>query len=144
MKLPTSRLLIASAGVFLFTGCATNTGDPAKDARGRAANAVLVEAGKVLGKAAVQSLFTAARDEILGGNEDPANAAAHGLWTNMASITLDSSMIKNVIDAYSGANLPTTSATAAYAFSGSNATPSKKAAAIASVISSAAGAPPAK
>lgn len=138
-------LAIGLIGICISTlqsGCATNTGDPVKDARGRATNQALVEAAKVLGNFAVVSLQNAAQQEMQNGKVDWGNAATTGLYANSTSI-LNSGQIERVINAYAGNNLPQTAQAAATAFDSSNANPDAKTQAIAAVISTAAGAPPA-
>ena len=131
-------LLIVSS--FFLCSCATNTGDPTKDARGRATNQALVEAAKVLGNVAVSSLFNAAQQEMGSGKVDWGNAATQGLYTNSTSI-FNSDQITNVMNAYAGNQLPSTAQAAASAFDASNASPITKSQAIAAVISTAAGSP---
>lgn len=122
--------------------CATNTGDPSKDARGRATNQALLEAGKVLGRVAVSTLMNAAQQEMSGsGKVDFGSAASQGLWSNAGSI-VSSSSVENIVNAYSAGKLPTTAAVASSVFSKSSVSSRLKAAAIAAVISTAAGAPP--
>jgi hypothetical protein len=126
----------------LLGGCATNTGDPVKDARGRATNQALVEAARVLGSVATASLYNAAQQEMQNGKVNWGNAATTGLYNNSASI-FNSDQVDRVISAYAGSNLPKTTTAAVSAFNSTNASPEAKTQAIASIISTAAGAPPA-
>ncbi len=145
-RLPTSLPLVAAflglAGLMLV-GCAVNTGNPATDARGRAANAALAEAAKVLGNVAVSSLLNVAQQEMGGGKVDFGSAAAEGLWSNAGAI-MSREAVGHIVAAYSAGKLPATAKSSVSAFAGSMAEPEAKAQAIASVISTAAGAPPAK
>lgn len=136
-------MLAAGVSALFLSACATNTGDDDRDARGRAANQVMIEAGKVLGKVAASTLMNAAQQEMTGGKVDFGSAASQGLWSNAGSI-VDSNAIANVVSAYSAGKLPATASAAAAAFKASKALPNAKAKAIASVVSTAAGAPPAK
>lgn len=140
-KAVTMIALFIGASAFMV-GCATNTGDPVKDARGRATNQALVEAATVLGNFAANSLYAAAQQEMQTGKVDWGNAATTGLYANSTSI-LNSGQIQRVVNAYTGNNLPQTAQAAATAFNSSNADPNAKTQAIAAVISTAAGAPPA-
>lgn len=121
-------------------GCATNTGDPVKDARGRAFNQALIEAGHVLGNVAVASLMNAAQQEMTTGTVDFGHAATQGLFANAPSI-FNSGQVDRVVMAYSGSNLPQTAQAAAKAFAQSPMPAQDKANAIAAVISTAAGKP---
>lgn len=136
---------VAIPGAFLavmfLSGCSTTTGDAARDARGRATNAALEEATKVLGRVAVNTLANVAQQEMSGGGADFGSAAAAGLWANAGSI-VSSEAIAHIIEAYSGKRLPETAAKAAVVFSEGAGEAEVKAGAIASVISTAAGAPP--
>lgn len=132
----TAALLIAS-----IPGCQTDTGDPGKDARARATNQALAEAGKVLGKVAVQALFSAASQEATGGKVDFQQAASAGLWANVNAADTGAA-ISRIVSAYSAGKTPATAAAAAKA-AGDAVTP-EKVSAIAAVISTAAGAPPPK
>lgn len=140
MKYTTAILLII---ILAFApGCATNTGDPAKDARGRAANQALVEAAKVLGNVAVATLFNAAQQEMTGGKVDFGSAATQGLYANAPSI-FTSGQVERIVAAYSGGQLPQTAVAAATVFAASKSSDSTATAnSIAAVISTAAGAPP--
>lgn len=132
-------LLVISA--LLVSGCATTSGNAAADARGRATNAALGEAARVLGSIAVSTLFNAAKQEASGGKVDFASAASAGLWSNAGTI-VSSGAVERIVEAYSGGKLPKTAEIAGDVFvsaSGSNAAAAN---AIAAVISSAAGAPP--
>lgn len=129
----------------VFTGCATNSGDAKKDARGRATNQALTEAGNVLGKMAVQALFSVAQQEAGGKGVDFQQAAASGLWMNVDAAQTGAS-IARIVDAYSGGKMTQTAVAAKQAFQGVQGDESNAAAIseIASVISTAAGAPPSK
>lgn len=132
-------LLLALTLAFTFPGCQTDTGDPKKDARGRATNQALAEAGTVLGKAAVAALFNVASQEASGGKVDFQQAATGALWANV-NLADSSAAIHRIVTAYSGGQAPATAEAAAKA-AGDNVTPAKVNA-IASVISAATGAPP--
>jgi len=132
--------VILIGALLLLQGCATTTGDATKDARGRATNAALLEAGKVLGWVAVASLMNVAQQEMSGGKADYGHAVSQGLWSNAGNI-IDSHAIANVITAYSGDRLDKTSNEAADVFRTSTAPPAVKADAIAAVISAAASKP---
>jgi hypothetical protein len=123
-----------------FNGCATNTGDPAKDARGRAVNQALVEAGQVLGSVAVSTLMNAAQQEMTSSSVDWGHAATQGVFANSTSI-FNSGQVDRVVMAFSGSNLPQTAQAASAAFASSAAPAQDKANAIAAVISTAAGKP---
>jgi phosphoribosylformylglycinamidine (FGAM) synthase-like enzyme len=133
-------LLFAVLLTLPLSGCQTSTGDPVKDARGRATNQALLEAGKVLGRVAVSALFNAATQEATGETPKFQQAAAGALWANVDAAST-SAAISRIVDAYAGGKAPATAEAAAKA-AGSNVTPAKVNA-IASVISSATGAPPA-
>lgn len=126
--------------LLLLQGCATTTGDATKDARARATNAALLEAGKVLGRVAVSSLMNVAQQEMRGGQADYGHAVSHGIWSNAGTI-IDSHAIANVVEAYSGRKLSNTANEAADVFRASLAPPAAKADAIAAVISAAASKP---
>lgn len=131
--------------LMLCTSCATNTGDAAKDSRGRATNAALTYAGKFLGRAAVSALMTVASDEIGGRKADYGSAAASGLWASVnAADTAEA--VHGIVSAYSGNKAPETAKASASVFqravaAGQDAR--KVIAAIATVVSTASGAPPA-
>lgn len=135
------KILLILPLALLAASCETDTGDARKDARGRAANQTMIEAGKVLGKVAAASLMNAAQQEMNGGNVDWGSAASQGLWSNTESI-VTSGAVENIVTAWSAGKLPATATAAADAFAGSPAPPDKKTAAIAAVVSTAAGAPP--
>lgn len=114
------QLLIVIALGWLFTGCATDTGDPKKDRAGRVTNVVLTDIAKAVGKAAFA--------ELSAGFGDPAHAdaAAAGLWTEglhqAGSELISSNTVRDIINAYSGdghtsgSDLAATAATAQWAF----------------------------
>ncbi len=112
-KDPTAgTMAVVAFALFLsLSACATTTGDPVKDARGRATNQALVEAGKILGKMATSAIFTAARNEFQGGNADMGDSAAAGLWANVNSADTGAA-IKRVVAAYSAGTAPKTASTA--------------------------------
>jgi hypothetical protein len=139
--LPPLVILAALLPALAFSSCATQTGDRARDARGRATNAALLEAGRVLGKVAVATLYNVAQQEMTGGHADFASAASAGLWSNAGKL-LSSAAVERVITAYAADRLPETATAAADAFTVSAAPPAQKTAAIAAVISTAAGSPP--
>jgi len=120
----------------LLASCATNTGDPDKDARAKSTNAVLAQAAQVLGQLAVNSLLKTAQTEM-GSNTDMGHAAAQGVWGQAAS-WVTSQGIALVINQFSNRTLSKTAAVAKDVFSSSSAQPAQKATAIASVISAAA------
>lgn len=134
----------------LFVGCATNTADPVKNAHNAGLNAAgkaaLGEAGKVLGRAAVSALFSVAQTELTGGKADFGQAAAQGLWSQ-AQTGITETTIFNITTAFSAGKATQTAfesaAAASVAIDGGK-DPAKVASAIASVISTASGAPPAK
>lgn len=128
------NLFLFLALLCLLSSCATTTGDASKDARGRATNAALAEAAKVLGRVAVNSLTTVAKQEMSGGTADYGHAVSQGLWAEAGSI-VNSHAIANVVEAYSGKKLPDTANKAADVFRTSTAPPTAKANAIATVIS---------
>lgn len=101
-------------GIMHLSACATDTGDPVKDARGRATNQALVEATKVLGRMAASAIFTTARNELQGGNADMGDSAAAGLWANVNSADTGAAVAR-VMRAYSGGTVPKTAATASAA-----------------------------
>lgn len=142
MKSKLIKFLTVTLATVILTACATTTGDAGKDARGRATNAALSEAGKVLGKIAVASLYNVAQQHITGQNVDFTQAATAGLWSQSTNI-LSGTAVANVINAYSGNQVPDAVVNEAVdAFRTSAASPEARVAAIASVISTATGAPP--
>lgn len=135
-------ILLPLVLVILAASCATNTGDPVKDARGRATNQALAEAGKVLGKVVVAGLMNAAQQEMSGGKVDFGHAATQGLFSTAPTI-FSSDQVDRVVQAYAGDKLPTTAKAAAKAFKAAppSVTDEAKTNAIAQVISTAAGKP---
>lgn len=127
--------------VLLLAGCATDTLDVKANARNRAINQALSEAGSVLGRAATQTLFDVARAELSGSKIDYGQAAAAGLWANV-NVADTGAAIQRIVSAYSGGKAPQTAAAAAQAVT-PTITP-ETINAVAAVISSAVGAPPAK
>lgn len=143
-------LLPCLLACLLVTGCATNTADPVKNAHNAGLNsagkAALGEAGKVLGRAAVSALFSVAQSELTGSKADFGQAAAQGLWSQ-AQTGITSDTIFRVTSAFSAGKAKQTAAEAAAAASAAidgGILPTSVASAIASVISTASGAPPAK
>lgn len=134
----------------LFMGCATNTPDAVKNARNAGLNAAgrvaLNEAVKVLGNAAVQTLFSVAQSEASGGKVDWMQSASTGLWSQ-ANIATSSAAISNIVNAFSAGKAAQTAQVAARAGGVALAMgeqPVKVSNALATVISTATGAPPAK
>lgn len=138
---PALAFLVA-ASVFFLPGCAN---DPATRAgQQAAAQTALVEAGKVLGQVAVSSLLNVAQQELGGSKVDFGNAAAAGLWSQVNTVNLGSAIGKTV-DAYSaGKATETARASAAVANRALAAGQPAPAVvnAVATVISTAVGAPP--
>lgn len=137
-------LAIACFGALALMGCATNTGDAGRDARGRATNQALREAGGVLGRVAVSTLFNVASQELGGNRADFGSAAASGLWSQVNAAD-SGAAVKRIVDAYSGGRAPKTALAAKNAF---DAVAQDERApdtvnALATVLSTAAGAPPA-
>lgn len=95
--------LVLIAATLIFTGCATNTGDPAKDARGRVTN----EVGKQLFNAVLNFGLGQGAEYLSGRNGQDAAAGAFAA----ASQGLD---IGKVIDAAAGSQVAD-AATKAYA-----------------------------
>ena len=125
----------------IFSSCATDTPVAATNARNRAINQVLTEAGSILGRAATQTLFNVARAELTGDKVDYGQAAAAGLWANVDAAST-ASAIQRVIQAYSGGKAPQTATAAAQA--ARPAITPETVNAVANVISAAVGTPPAK
>lgn len=125
----------------IFASCATDTPDVAANARNRAINQVLTEAGSILGRTATQTLFNVARSELTGDKVDYGQSAAAGLWANVNAAST-ASAIQRVIQAYSGEKAPQTAAVAAQV--ASPAITPEVVDAVASVISAAVGSPPSK
>lgn len=98
----------------LIPGCATDTGNPAKDRRGRVTNAVLADIAKAVGAAAFSELSKGFADT------DHADSAAAGLWTEglyqAGTSLVNSNTLRDLINAYSGHDLSATAAVAATAF----------------------------
>lgn len=124
------------AVVLILCSCATNTGDAKKDARGRAVNQTLREAGKILGNTAVAILFNAAKSEATDEVVDYQHAAVAGLYANM-DLTTGASAVKRIVDAYSGGKAPDTAKAAEKAFAESILSPEERVDAIAKVITEA-------
>lgn len=144
------KLLLHISIAALLCACSTTTNDPAKNAHNAGLNAAgkaaLGEAGKVLGRAAVSALFSVAQTELSGGKAEFGQAAVQGLYSQ-ASSGITSETIFNITNAFSAGRAKQTAAEASAAASGaldSGKPPTQVAMAIASVISTATGAPPAK
>lgn len=144
------KLLLHISLAALLCACSTTTNDPAKNAHNAGLNAAgkvaLSEAGKVLGRAAVSALFSVAQTELSGGKADFGQAAVQGLYSS-ASSGITSDDIFNITNAFSAGKAKQTAAEAAAAASvslDSGKPPAQVATAIASVIATATGAPPAK
>lgn len=125
----------------IFLSCATDTPVVATNARNAAINQALKEAGSVLGRSATQMLFDVARSELSGSKVDYGSAAAAGLWANV-NVADTSAAIQRVIQAYSAGKAPQTAKAAAQATA--PAITPETVNAVAAVISSAVGAPPAQ
>lgn len=140
-------LAIALLAALSLFGCATNSGNTAKDAKARATNQALTEASSVLGKVAVQTLFNVASQEASGKGVDFQQAAASGLWGNVNAVDTGASVAR-IVDAYSGNKMTLTAVQAKQTFDeaaqGEGWINAANVNAIATVISAAAGAPPAK
>lgn len=128
-------------------GCATTGPNAARDAGIRAAGSqALAVAGKVLTQAAINGLLNAAQQEISGGKVDFTQAAAQGLWANVnaADTVAD---VRSIASAYSAGKAMQTARAAAIAYQSAldnGVEPPQAINAIASVISTATGAPPRK
>lgn len=141
-----SLILVIVAAISLI-GCATDTGDAAKDRRGRVTNAVLESIASAVGKVAISTLTNAATQQMSGGKVDLASAASQGLWTNATSI-VDSNTVAKIVNAWSDDSIKPVAAIAAQKFAEVNPqTPAEKVAvvnAIATGISNATTAAPIK
>lgn len=130
------------------SSCKTNTEDPAKNAQNAGINAAgtaaLNSAAKILGKAAVAALLSVAQAEASGGNADYLSSAAQGIW-RQASVATASEVFGDVTRAYSDGKLKQTAKEVERAAQGglnSGNRPQDVSDAIATVLSTAAGAPP--
>ena len=106
----TAALLVLVTGFFSgavlwLPGCATDTGDAAKDRRGRVTNEVLLTVGKFAGKIVLSSAANALTQRAAGLQIDYAEAAQQGLWSNVDTI-LTSDDLARVVRAYAGPALP--------------------------------------
>lgn len=111
-----------------------------------AGKAALSSAESILGAAATQTLFAVAQQEAMGGKADLEQAAAQGLWSQVNTATI-SSTIGSIVSAYSNGKATATASEAANAASlalGSGQPSAAVVNAIAGVIATAAGAPPGK
>lgn len=142
--------LVLLALVVGLSSCSTTTSDPAKNARNAGLNAAgvaaLNESAKVLGTADVQALLSVAHSEASGGKADWQQAAAQGLWSQANGATV-SDAYSAIVTAYSAGKASQTAKMAeavAAAPLANGVPPADVANAIATVISTAAGAPPAK
>ena len=97
-----------------LAGCATDTGNPSKDRAGRVTNAILTDVAKSVGKAAFDELTAQ------GDNSGPGHSAAQGLWvdglTKASVILISSGTLSDIINAWSGSDMPSTASAAAKAF----------------------------
>ena len=146
MKLLAITLLGITIGL---AGCAsTNTGDPSKDARNAGLNAAAqvaaVDAAQILGQVAVNSLQAAVAKDTSNGQNTAVTqleqAGVYGLYSVTGSQPVN---LSNIITAYSDGKAKQTAKAAAQIQSDAGAS-TKVASAVASVISTATGAPPAK
>lgn len=136
------RLVVFALVLSFAGGCAENTGNLSNDARARTTNVVITKAVQILGQFAVDSLLGTAKVEMAtNGNSDMGHSAAQGVWSQAANWAT-SKGIELAVKSFSARTLPRTAEAAKDAFAGSSAAPAVKADAIASVISTAAGAPP--
>lgn len=147
MKTKIALLLALAIGL---CACSTTTPDPAKNARNAGLNAAgtaaLNDAAKIIGSAAMASLFNVANSELSGGKVDYGQAAVAGLYSQVNGANV-SSLVYDTVNAFSGGKAKQTAAAAAKAASSAlanGADPTKIAPALAEVISTATGAPPAK
>lgn len=131
--------------LWLLNGCATNTGDPVKDAHGKATNQALADAAKVLGQVGMSILFNTAKQELSGGKVDFGSAASQGLWQNIDVIGT-AQEARSIALTWSGGNAPKTAAAVQRVFQSVAADERAPVIvnAVAQVISTAAGAPPKK
>jgi hypothetical protein len=144
-------LAVAIAVVLVLTllpGCSTT--DPATKAGLSAAGKVaLQDAAQYLGSAATQALFSVAQQELSGGKADFGQAAAAGLWSQVDSQTTGK-VVGDIVTAYSAGKATQTAQAAANAAShavspaGGQQDGLAVTRAIAAVISTATGAPPAQ
>lgn len=95
------HLLCAAVALVSFAGCATDTGDIAKDARGRATNAALLRVKDYALQVALTSLGEMAAEKFNGEKVDFAHSIAEGLWRNSGSIA-NVDTLRSVVKAYGG------------------------------------------
>lgn len=98
-------VLAACAAMLYLPACATDTGDPAKDRRGRVTNAALESAAIFAGKVVFASVQNAASQWQAGQDIDYAHAASAGLYANLDSI-FSSADVNRIVTAYTGPALP--------------------------------------
>ncbi len=105
-----SLALLAGFAACTLAACATDTGDPAKDRRGRVTNAVLQEVGTAAFRIALDSLTQDADSRHVAGEKTNfAHSAAAGLWKESANIVNSGSLVR-VVNAWGGHELPTVAA----------------------------------
>ena len=151
--LTTLGLALAAGALLLLPACSTTTPSPVVNARNAGLNAAgkaaLADAAQFLGTVGTQMLFAAAKAEATGGAADFQHAAAAGLYAQVNSQTV-AAVVEDVVRSFSaGKAMKTAEAAAnAAAFAGSPAGGEHDGVAItraiAAVISTAAGAPPAR
>jgi hypothetical protein len=143
---------LTSGALFSLAACSTTTSNPAVNARNAGLNAAgkqaLVESEKVLGVALTNGLLNLAQQEVGGGgkNVDFGQAAAAGLWSSVNAPNAISA-IDNTVKAFSAGKAAQTAlmAKAVADAAVANGQPAPAVVnAIATVISTAAGAPPAQ
>lgn len=142
--------LIAILLVLMLFGCSTTTSDLATNERNAGLNAAgtqaLNDAAEVLGNAAVSALFTVAQSEAKGKGADFMNAASQGLYTQV-NYTTTAADVANIVNAFSAGKASQTAKQAAKAaapiLSTHDSPPLLAVNAIAAVIATAAGSPPA-
>lgn len=141
-------LLLASLLAFALPSCSTNTPDPTKNIRNAGLNAAgtaaLKDAGKIIGNVVVSSLADAVQTDLSGGSvttKSLLQSGAHGLWSQVTPTTFNVDF-GNIVDSFSAGKAKQTALEAAKIPPGKD--PSATAGAIASVISTVTGAPPAK
>lgn len=147
MKLFLTLTIVIAA---LIPGCSTSTDNPETNARNAGINAAgqqaLSEAGKVLGKVAVQTLLSVVQGEATGQKADYVQSAANGLLTQVDANTV-SSAFTNITNAFAAGKAQQTAKTVGTIASTALAngqSPPKVANALAAVMFTATGAPPAK
>lgn len=143
MKTPI--LLLATIGL---CACSTTTPNAATNARNAGLNAAgtaaLNDAAKIVGDAAMATVFSVAQSELSGGKVDFGQAAVAGLYSQAPSV---GTLVYDTVNSFSAGKAKQTAAAAAKAADAAlanGADPSKIAPALAAIISTATGAPPAK